>query len=109
MSEKEIEKLFVQKVREAGGRAYKFVSPGNSGMPDRLVVLPDGKIGFVEMKAPGKKSRPEQCYQQRQLENLGCYVAVADNPALVDQIIWEITEYTTDGVSKDILEAGGLV
>lgn len=93
MSEKEIEKLLVQKVRQAGGRAYKFVSPGTTGVPDRLVVLPGGKIGFVEVKAPGKTPRPEQNYQIKCLEDLGCYVAVADNPGILDQIIREIAVY----------------
>ncbi len=87
MSERELEKRLVQKVREAGGYAYKFVSPGTSGVPDRLVVLPEGKMGFVEVKAPGKKPRAEQEYQIRRLENLGCHVAVLDDPGKVGEVI----------------------
>lgn len=111
MSEKELEKLFRDEVKKAGGCAYKFVSPGMSGVPDRLVVLPDNCIGFVELKAPGKKSRPEQCYQQRRLENLGCYVAVLDDPDSIGQIIQEIQEYdaAADDFLRDVLEAGGLI
>ena len=108
MSEKEIEKMLVATVRRAGGYAYKFVSPGTTGVPDRLVVLPEGKIGFVEVKAPGKKSRAEQCYQQRRLEELGCYVTVLDNPDDIETVIQEIRDYTTDDLLMDILEAGGL-
>ena len=93
MSERELEKMFRLAVKAAGGCAYKFVSPGMSGVPDRLVVLPDNCIGFVELKAPGKKSRPEQCYQQRRLENMGCYVAVLDDLDRIEQIIQEIREY----------------
>lgn len=93
LSEREIEKRLVDAVRAKGGRAFKFTSPGSSGVPDRLIILPDGKIGFVEVKAPGKSSRPEQCYQQRCLEELGCYVAVLDNPDLIETIIKEIREY----------------
>ena len=40
MLEREIEKKLVDGVRKLGGRAYKFVSPGNDGVPDRIVVLP---------------------------------------------------------------------
>lgn len=109
MSEKELEKKFKDMVRKESGCAYKFVSPGTSGVPDRLVVLPGGRVGFVELKAPGKKSRPEQCYQQRKLEDLGCYVAVVDNLEMAEQVIKEIKEYTTDDVLLDILEAGGLM
>lgn len=111
MSEKELEKIFVEAVRREEGYAYKFVSPGTNGVPDRLVVLPDNCIGFVELKAPGKKSRPEQCYQQRRLEKLGCYVAVLDNPELIETIIREIKNHQTAGdeLLADILEAGGLI
>lgn len=53
MREKEIEQKLVAEAKAAGGIAAKFVSPGLDGMPDRLVLLPGGKIGFVEVKAPG--------------------------------------------------------
>lgn len=93
MSEKELEKKFRDAVRAAGGCAYKFVSPGMSGVPDRLVVLPGNRIGFVELKAPGKKPRPEQRYQQRRLECMGCYVTVLDDPENIAGVIREIREW----------------
>lgn len=79
MLEKEIEKKLREKTKKLGGRAYKFISPGNNGVPDRLIVLPDGKVGFAELKKPktGKASK----LQERQLEflkKLGCYVMVID-------------------------------
>ncbi len=49
MKESELERRFCRLVEQAGGKAYKFVSPGNSGVPDRIVVLPGGRIGFVEL------------------------------------------------------------
>lgn len=111
MSERELEKMFRLAVKAAGGCAYKFVSPGMSGVPDRLVVLPDNCIGFVELKAPGKKSRPEQCYQQCRLENMGCYVAVLDDPDMIEQIIREIREYgiADEDVLGDIRKVGGMI
>lgn len=60
MREKTIEQKLVQAVKAKGGIAPKFVSPGFSGVPDRLILLPDGKCGFVEVKAPGEKPRPLQ-------------------------------------------------
>ena len=54
MREKIIEQHLVMAVKNSGGIAPKLVSPGFDGMPDRLVLLPGGKIGFVEVKAPGK-------------------------------------------------------
>ena len=55
--EKQIEDHLRNKVKKLGGRAYKFVSPGNSGIPDRLVILPGGKVGFAELKRPGRKNK----------------------------------------------------
>ena len=55
MREAEIEARLVRGVKEAGGLCYKFVSPGNPGVPDRLILLPGGRILFVELKTPGGK------------------------------------------------------
>ena len=53
MREKTVEQKLVAAVRHMGGIAPKFVSPGLDGMPDRLILLPGGRVGFVECKAPG--------------------------------------------------------
>lgn len=74
--EKEIEEQFRKAVKQAGGKAYKFISPGNDGVPDRLVVMPGGRIGFVEVKAPGKTPTPLQRARMRELRALGCSVQV---------------------------------
>ena len=58
MREKVVEGKLVRAVKKAGGLAIKFASPGQSGMPDRLVILPTGCVAFVEVKAPGGKVRP---------------------------------------------------
>lgn len=57
MLENEVEKKLAKKVKALGGRAYKFVSPGNAGVPDRLVVMPGGKVGFAEIKRPDRNSK----------------------------------------------------
>ncbi len=59
MRESELERKFCRLVGQSGGKAYKFTSPGNSGVPDRLVVLPEGRIGFVELKQGGGNSRED--------------------------------------------------
>ena len=71
MREKTIEQKLVQAVKAKGGIAPKFVSPGFSGVPDRLILLPDGKCGFVEVKAPGEKPRPLQKSRIRLLRRAG--------------------------------------
>mgnify|MGYP000274862135 FL=1 len=68
MREKTIEQHLVKAVKNSGGIAPKLVSPGFDGMPDRLVLLPGGKIGFVEVKAPGKEPRPLQVSIRRPLQ-----------------------------------------
>ena len=66
-SEKSIEQYLTKKVREAGGKAYKFASPGNQGVPDRIVIFPSGRIVFAELKRlDGQLS----ALQKNQLEKL---------------------------------------
>ena len=90
MREKTIETKLWKAVKAVGGIAPKFVSPGFDGVPDRLVLLPGGRIAFVELKAPGKKLRPLQVRRKRQLEALGFSVYCVDNPEQIGGIIREI-------------------
>ena len=83
MREKTIEKKLVIAAKDMGGIAPKFMSPGFDGMPDRIVLLPGGRMGFVEVKAPGKVPRPLQEARHRMLRMLGFKVYVLDT---VDQI-----------------------
>ena len=95
MREKQIESKLVKAVRAAGGVCPKFVSPGTDGMPDRLVLLPGCRIGFVEVKAPGKEPRPLQTQRHKQLRALGFPVFVLDDPEQVPQIVKEVSEWRT--------------
>ena len=72
------------------GMAVKFVSPGMDGGPYRIVLMPDGKMAFVELKAPGKKPRPLQLKRKRMLERLGFRVYVVDNIEQIGGILDEI-------------------
>ena len=83
MREKQIEKKLAEEVKKHGGIALKFVSPSFDGMPDRLVLIPDGRVAFVELKAPGKTPRPLQLARHRLLRSLGFRVYVIDS---VEQI-----------------------
>ena len=71
MKESELERILVEEVRKEGGRAYKWVSPGNDGVPDRIVFFPGGKVYFVELKAEGGRTSAQQKIQIRRLESLG--------------------------------------
>lgn len=91
MLEKEIEHQLVMETGWRGGKAVKFVSPSYSGMPDRLVLLPDGKMAFVEVKAPGKKPRLLQKKRHAMLRRMGYQVFILDAKEEVSQILDEIT------------------
>ena len=90
MLEKQIENKLTRSVKKAGGIALKFVSPSFAGMPDRLVLMPGGHIGFVEVKAPGEKPRPLQLSRHRLLRRLGFQVYVLDDEKQIGGIIDEI-------------------
>ena len=90
MQEKYIEQKMVAAVKSLGGMAPKFVSPGIDGMPDRIVLLPMGRIAFVECKATGKKMRPLQNKRKKQLEALGFLVYCLDDVEKIGGILSEI-------------------
>ncbi|MBO6290995.1 MAG: VRR-NUC domain-containing protein [Selenomonas sp.] len=92
MREKFVEQKLVMAVKAMGGIAPKFTSPGMAGMPDRLILLPDGKMGFVELKAPGKKPRPIQVARISQLRRLGFKVYVVDGVAQIGSVLDDIEE-----------------
>ncbi|WP_029200900.1 VRR-NUC domain-containing protein [Oribacterium sp. NK2B42] len=90
MREKTVEQKLVAAVKKTGGICPKWVSPGFDGMPDRIVLLPGAKIGFVEVKAPGKKPRPLQVSRLTLLRKLGFKVYVLDEPDQIGGILDEI-------------------
>ena len=90
MREKQIEQRLVKAVKARGGLCPKLVSPGTDGMPDRMVLLPDSHMGFVEVKAPGEKPRPLQQRRHEQLRELGYKVSVRDDPEQIPPILDEI-------------------
>jgi hypothetical protein len=90
VTEKYIEQKLVRAVKERGGIAPKFVSPGLDGVPDRIVLLPMGRMAFVELKAPGKKMRPLQVRRKRQLEALGFLVYCIDGVEQIEGVLDEI-------------------
>lgn len=76
MLESEIEKILKREIRKAGGEAYKFVSPGNAGVPDRILVLPGGRVIFAELKSSTGKPTRLQSFQINRLTKLGAKVFV---------------------------------
>lgn len=90
MRESALERRLVVAVELIGGRAPKWVSPGQRGVPDRIVILPCGRVVFVEMKAPGKQLDPLQVRWAEILRGLGHDVYKIDSQAGIDQFIREV-------------------
>ncbi len=89
MRERDIEIYLRKRVKAAGGIAYKWTSPGNAGVPDRIVILPFNRVHFVELKASGGKPTPLQLAQHRELKARGCDVRVIDSKEGVDAFLQE--------------------
>lgn len=87
MSENIIEKYLVSEVKKQGGTAYKFVSPGHAGVPDRLCLMPNGTVFFVELKATGKITRPLQDRQIEKIRTYGQRVYIADSREKIKEIL----------------------
>lgn len=85
MKEKQIEQKLVDEVKNINGWCLKLT--GMLGIPDRLVLLPKGKIGFVEVKAPGKKPRAIQIKRMKQLSALGFLCFVLDDVSEIREIL----------------------
>lgn len=90
MLEKETEQKLIKAVKAAGGKCLKFTSPGFDGMPDRIILMPEGRVYFAEIKAPGKKPRPLQSSRHALLRRLGFRVYVVDRPEQIKEIVDEI-------------------
>jgi len=82
----------VRRVKEIGGVAYKFVSPSNRGVADRLVVLPQGVVWFVEVKKEGGRLSTLQNIFIAEMQRLQQNVRVVWSKEDVDDLIKEMTE-----------------
>lgn len=91
MRESTLERRLVREVERIGGLAPKWTSPGNRGVPDRLVILPGGRTVYVEMKAPGKPLHPLQAKWARTLRGMGHRVYKIDSDEDIDRFIQEVS------------------
>lgn len=88
MLEKDIERKLKKRVEELGCLCLKFESPGFTGVPDRLILMPGGEVIFVELKAPGQKERPRQEYVHKLLRRMGFMViGSVDGDEGIDRVV----------------------
>ena len=88
--ESAIERYLVRKVKEHGGLCYKFVSPGNPGVPDRLVILPDGRVIFVELKTDVGRLAKVQKWQRSEMIKRRADVRVLYGRDAVEDFLREV-------------------
>lgn len=84
MLERDVENYLVKRIKALGGMAEKFTSPARRSVPDRLVTLPQGRVVFVELKAPGKEPTEKQAKDHNRRRALGCEVLVIDSKEGID-------------------------
>lgn len=99
MREKDIEQVLVCEVKKLGGRAYKWTSPGNDGVPDRIVIFPNQRPIFVELKTDVGKLSALQEIQCKRLRELGQPVAIVRG---IDGLSQFFQDYGFEAVSKAI-------
>ncbi|MDN7458154.1 hypothetical protein [Burkholderia cenocepacia] len=101
MLEKTVETYLVDRVRAAGGDAYKFTSPARVSVPDRIVVFPPARIYFVELKRPGGKLTRGQEREHARLRALGCDVRTLDSREAVDAFVREAGARRADALTDE--------
>ena len=85
-----VESYLVSGVKNLGGVAYKFVSPNNSGVPDRIIIMPGGKVSFVELKREDGQLTTLQRRQITRIRNLGCRAEVLHGMAEVSSFLLQL-------------------
>lgn len=101
--EANVEKYLKKQIEAIGGLCWKWVSPGRSGVPDRICIMPGGLIFFVELKAPGKVERPEQKLVQHYLRKRGCvvYSSISTKHSVDSVVTWAKLEMIRREAMKD--------
>lgn len=83
--------MLVKEVKKLGGMCLKFESPGFNGVPDRIIIMPGGRIYFAELKDAGRKERPRQKLVQGLMRDMGCRVfSHVDSPEAVAAVLAEV-------------------
>ena len=90
ISEKWIENKLRDEVKKLGGLALKFWPVSFTGFPDRMILMPPGKVRFVELKSGGKVLKPKQKLVRKILLKLGFEVYTIDTKQLLDDFLKRI-------------------
>lgn len=94
--ERDVENYFVTKLKQKDFECIKFIPDGRIGMPDRLVLLPGGRVLWVELKTEGGKLSVIQGYRHKELELIGHVVKVVWTKEQADELVEWIEEYSAE-------------
>ena len=97
MLEKDVEGYLRREIEKMGGLCLKFTSPGNAGVPDRIIILPGGRVWFAEIKTTGGRVRPLQKWWQKRLQKVGIRSLVIHNRVEAEVFITLLRE-APDGI-----------
>ena len=89
-SEKDLERRLNREIKQMGGKSVKVYNPWDVGFPDRMLLMPGGRVVFVELKSTGERPRAIQRVKHEKLRALGYEVRVIDNFVELKQFINEI-------------------
>ena len=90
LSESQLEENLCKKIKKLGGMALKFMSPGRAGVPDRIILMPGGKIYFVEMKSSNGPVNPIQEYIFEKFEELGFKVHILNSEQTIENFLKKV-------------------
>lgn len=93
MKESAIEAKLVRMVKDLGGLCFKFVSPGNPGVPDRVILLPGGRVVFAELKTEAGRLASIQKWQLDEMRKRGADVRVLRGLDQVNAFAEEMRPY----------------
>ena len=86
MRESQIENYLVERAKALGGECRKLRWIGRNGAPDRIVML-NGQVIFIELKAPGEKAKPHQVREHERMRRMCQRVEVVDSCERVDEVL----------------------
>lgn len=93
MQESGLEQRLKREVERRGGLARKLITPGAGGAQDRLILMPGGRVWFVELKAPGRRPRPLQVHRANELRALGFQVRIISTVGELDEFLVEVDKH----------------
>ena len=92
MIERDVEQALKRGIESniARAKCLKFVSPGFTGVPDRIILLPGGHVVFVELKRPNERPRQRQLFVQSWFRKLGFTIyGCVDSLEKVNRVVWQ--------------------